>query len=543
MSGLFPSGLRARLSLWPLALLLAEYLWISVQFDALPLLESAGVAHGFGHLGILAPLIVVVATLTYILSGRALRKQFAELLAAPGGGARRSLGVASNALCFVGLHVLTANLLGRAELGRAIAWPWLALWIALVLGTASSLLVTLLPARAVRLAASGAVDALVLGCVAGALAWAAGLASERLWESLSVLTLRSVYLLMLPFSHNIVYVPDELAIGTEDFVVLVAPECSGIEGIGLIVVVMSLYLWSARKRLRFPRVLGVLPVAVLAVWLGNSARIALLIAVGVEISPEIALSGFHSKAGWLFFCAIALGLIALVQRTRWLLREDAASGEDDDATWNPAATYLSPLLALIATGLLTALFSTGFDALYGLRVLAVVAALYLQRKHLPRAAWPASWQAPLIGVAVFALWLALCTRPGAAEVTRFKAQLAGLGQPMAAVWLALRALGSIVTVPLAEELAFRGFLLRRLIDRDFSEVDKRRLTVVSVAGSSLAFGLLHPGAIVAGSLAGVAYAFAQSLRGRTADAVIAHAITNALIAVHVLAFDAYWLWT
>jgi CAAX prenyl protease-like protein len=85
--------------------------------------------------------------------------------------------------------------------------------------------------------------------------------------------------------------------------------------------------------------------------------------------------------------------------------------------------------------------------------------------------------------------------------------------------------------------------LRRLIDRDFSEVDKRRLTVVSVAGSSLAFGLLHPGAIVAGSLAGVAYAFAQSLRGRTADAVIAHAITNALIAVHVLAFDGYWLWT
>ena len=40
-------------------------------------------------------------------------------------------------------------------------------------------------------------------------------------------------------------------------------------------------------------------------------RIALLIAVGVNISPEIALSGFHSKAGWLFFCGIALALIAL----------------------------------------------------------------------------------------------------------------------------------------------------------------------------------------------------------------------------------------
>jgi exosortase E/protease (VPEID-CTERM system) len=542
MSSLLPARLRARLALWPLGLLLAEYLWISVQFDALPLLESAGVAHGFGHLGILAPLLVVVATLTYILSGRALREQFAGLLAAPGGGARRGLGLASNAACFVGLHVLTAYLLGRAEAGRAISWAWLALWGALALGTAVSLLVTLLPARALRLAATGALDALVLGCAAGALAWAAGLASERLWESLSVLTLRSVYLLMLPFSQNIVYVPDERAIGTEDFVVLVAPECSGIEGIGLILVVMALYLWSARQRLRFPRALCVLPVAVLAVWLGNSARIALLIAVGVMISPEIALSGFHSKAGWLFFCAIALGLIALIQRTRWLLREDVELS-DEAATWNPAATYLSPLLALIATGLLTALFSTGFDTLYGLRILAVAAALYLQRKHLPRPAWPVSWQAPLIGVGVFALWLALATRPAAADVTHFKAQLGGLGPPMAAVWLALRALGSSVTVPLAEELAFRGFLLRRLIDRDFSEVDKRRLTLASVAGSSVAFGMLHPGAVVAGSLAGVAYAFAQSLRGRTADAVIAHATTNALIAIYVLAFDAYWLWT
>jgi exosortase E/protease (VPEID-CTERM system) len=529
------------LSLWPLALLLAEYLWISVQFDALPLLESAGVAHGFGHLGILAPLLVVVASLTYILSGRELRRQFAELIAAPGGGARRGLGLSINLVSFVGLHVLTASLLARSEAGRAIAWPWLALWVLVVAASALALLLTLLPLRALRLVASGAFDALVLGSAAGVLAWTAGLASERLWDSLSALTLHSVYLLMLPFSHNIVYVPEELAIGTEDFVVLVAPECSGIEGIGLIVVVMTLYLWSARQRLRFPRALWVLPVAVLAVWLGNAARIALLIAVGVELSPEIALSGFHSKAGWLFFCGIALGLIALVQRTRWLLREDVEETPIAE-TWNPAATYLSPLLALIATGLLTALFSTGFDALYGLRILAVAAALYLQRKRLPRAAWPASWQAPLIGALVFALWLGLSSRPAAQDVARFKAQLAELGQPMAAIWLGLRAFGSIVTVPLAEELAFRGFLLRRLIDRDWSEVDKHRVTAFSLLGSSLAFGLLHPGAVVAGSLAGVAYAFAQSLRGRTADAVVAHAISNALIAAYVLVFDAYWLW-
>jgi CAAX prenyl protease-like protein len=229
-----------------------------------------------------------------------------------------------------------------------------------------------------------------------------------------------------------------------------------------------------------------------------------------------------------------------MQRTRFLSRADS----DDELleSWNPTATYLAPLLALIATGLVTALFSTGFDALYGLRIVAVLTALYLQRIHLPRAEWPPSWQAPLIGALVFAIWLALASRPDPQVVLHFKKQIAELGPLMAAVWIALRAVGSSVTVPLAEELAFRGFLLRRLIDRDFTEVDKRRITPFALIGSSIAFGLLHPGAVGPACIAGVAYAFAQRARGRIADAVIAHAISNALIAGYVLCFDAYWLW-
>jgi exosortase E/protease (VPEID-CTERM system) len=527
--------------LWPPALLLGEYLWISVHFDALPLLESAGLAREFGHLGILAPLLLVVATATYILSGRELRTELSAQLGAPGGGLRQGLGLLVNLASFVGLHALTTWLLARAATGSPIAWPWLVLWLLLVAATALALLFALLSLRALRLVAGGMADALVLGCGAGALAWTAGLASERLWDVLRVWTLQSVYWLMLPFSDHILYSPEDAAIGTEDFVVLVAPECSGIEGIGLILVVMGIYLFSARRRLRFPRALLLLPAAVAAVWLGNSIRIALLIAVGATISRDIALSGFHSKAGWLFFCGVALALIAIAQRVRWFAPENTPA-EELAQTWNPAATYLAPLLALITTGLLTALFSSGFDHLYGLRILAVAAALYLQRRQLPRPSWPVSWQAPAIGVAVFLIWLALYARPAPAQVSQLKAQVASLGPPMAALWLGLRALGAVVTVPIAEELAFRAFLLRRLISADFTEVDKTRLTPFALVVSSLAFGLLHPGAWIPGTVAGLGYAFAQRARGRTADAVVAHAVTNALIAVDVLVFDAYWLW-
>jgi CAAX prenyl protease-like protein len=127
-------------------------------------------------------------------------------------------------------------------------------------------------------------------------------------------------------------------------------------------------------------------------------------------------------------------------------------------------------------------------------------------------------------------------------VEELRQQIRALGPPGAAVWLALRAFGSVVVVPIAEELAFRGFLLRRLIAADFSAVARTRSTPWALLGSSLAFAVLHPGAWLAAGSAGIAYAWAQQLRGRTADAIIAHAITNACIALAVLTRAAYWLW-
>ena len=277
---------------------------------------------------------------------------------------------------------------------------------------------------------------------------------------------------------------------------------------------MSVFLWSARERLRFPRALWLLPLAISLVFFFNAVRIALLIAVGVYVSPEVALSGFHSKAGWLFFCAIALGLIALAQRTRFFLKPEALQLSAADANaWNPTTTYLLPLLALIATSLATALFASGsFDRFYALRILTVGWALYSQHKHLPAPRWLPSLHAPAIGLVVFALWLWLVPRGKQADARALQEQIGALGAPWAALWLATRALGATVIVPIAEELAFRGFLLRRLIAADFSEVPKTQLTPLALVGSSLAFGALHPGAFGAACLAGVAYALAQQLK-------------------------------
>jgi len=111
-----------------------------------------------------------------------------------------------------------------------------------------------------------------------------------------------------------------------------------------------------------------------------------------------------------------------------------------------------------------------------------------------------------------------------------------------ALWLACRILAAVVTVPLAEELAFRGFLMRRIVSTDFQSVCFQSATLLSIAISSVAFGVMHGGNWPAGTAAGIIYAAALRRNGRIGDAVAAHAITNALLAAWVLAYRDWSFW-
>jgi CAAX prenyl protease-like protein len=111
----------------------------------------------------------------------------------------------------------------------------------------------------------------------------------------------------------------------------------------------------------------------------------------------------------------------------------------------------------------------------------------------------------------------------------------------AALWLVARVVGSVVVVPVAEELAFRGYLLRRLIDADFTAVSPKHFTTASFLISSIVFGALH-GRWLAGILAGMVYAGAQYRRGEIADAIVAHTVTNALLAAYVVIFGHWGFW-
>ena len=61
-----------------------------------------------------------------------------------------------------------------------------------------------------------------------------------LWQPASKLTFQLVRFYLSPFLHEMVVEPDRVRIGTHDFTVIISPQCSGLEGIGLLLLAHDL---------------------------------------------------------------------------------------------------------------------------------------------------------------------------------------------------------------------------------------------------------------------------------------------------------------
>jgi exosortase E/protease (VPEID-CTERM system) len=349
--------------------------------------------------------------------------------------------------------------------------------------------------------------------------------------------------LLLAFGQEVVSEPLELLLGTSQFSIAIYPACAGYEGIGLISVFVGSYLFLFRRNLRFPQAFILLPSGILAIWLLNAVRITLLVLFGTYVSPQIALGGFHSASGWLGFIVVALSMVAVTQQKPFFaVRRAEAKTKTPES--DQTAAYLAPLMALLALIMVTGVFTSGFDWFYPVRVLGTAAAIwFFWRSKMSRLHFASVWSGSAIGigVAVFVVWIGLEWAMGSMETDpAIPNSLEEMPAGFAAAWLIFRVVGLVVTAPVAEELAFRGYLLRRLISSDFDKLSPR-LTWLSFLLSSFLFGVLH-GRWLAGTVAGMFYAWAMYRRGKVGDAIIAHATTNALIAADVLILGNWNFW-
>ena len=400
----------------------------------------------------------------------------------------------------------------------------LALWIQMVRGTEYLWLYTS--------------TAVVAACVVGN-------SGRTLWRPMGRITFSMVEGLLRLVASGVTADPVKMIIGTGKFKVEIAEQCSGFEGAGLILAFGVVWLCLFRKECRFPQALLLVPAGVVVIYLLNAVRIAALILIGSAGAPDIAVGGFHSQAGWIAFNVVALGFSVAARRMPYFTLNPPRRGltpSAEAASDNPTAAYLVPFLVILGAGMFAGALSGTFEWLYPVRFFAAAGALWVFRARYSTLNWRVSWLGPAIGAAVFLIWIGLDRLVSVPMATAMPGPLSASSAAARITWIAFRVLAATITVPIAEELAFRGFLLRRLVSQGFESVSFTQFSWFALVVSSVLFGALHGSRWPAGILAGLLYAYAVIRRGRIGEAVAAHATTNALLAGYVLLFGQWQLW-
>lgn len=545
--------LAARLGLF-IAVLFAEKSALNLLVD----FRLADAAHGLGaalrlaqHFGLRFAVSFAVALAFFVCAraDSALSRVNAEARSAP----VRPAWLGLHCIAMIAVAAALHHLYGGSDVFRVLHPPFAALaWAAVLLSATAtvSLLVALAPWPLWRRAAMLTGRRWAYAGGGAVIGTAAILWSQELWAPTAQLTFGLVRAVLSPVLPALQADAATRILRTPRFAIEVSSICSGLEGVGLMLAFCSAWLLYFRAEYRFPRALLIIPAGVLLVFALNVLRIAALVLIGNAGHPAIAIYGFHSQAGWIAFNCAACGVALASRGSRWLSRgSDRESGTQCNngaaraggaVTVNPTAAYLLPFLAVLAAGMISRASSSGFETWYGLRLIAALAALAIGWRPLARLDWRFGWRGVTAGAAVFMLWLG---------ASRFLLTAHGMPAPLAAmsasardVWIATRALTGVLLVPLVEELAYRGYLLRRLLADDFASVPFAAVGWMPLLVTAVAFGVLHGALWLPGIAAGVAYGLVLTRTGRMGEAVAAHVTSNLLLAAWVLTAGQWQLW-
>lgn len=421
-------------------------------------------------------------------------------------------------------------LLMRNGAGAAIMWPVFFLWF---LGMGLILVGVLgwvAPLDRWQSFLKQAGPALLVVIAAAAAAPALAVRLQAIWqlETVADWTFAAVVRLVELLGYDVVAYPEYKLIGTKLFMIEVGAPCSGVEGIALVSIFVTIYLCLFRKELRFPRALLLYPVGIAASAVLNIVRISALLIIGLEGYPDLAVGGFHSHAGWIMFTAIALGLIMIARRVSWLHKDAAPSraGNRPAPTplrEDPMAARILPFAIFMLTAALVPALNENPSVLYPLRALVLSAVIVWLWPALRRITWHLDLPSVLAGVAVGVLWVLIPVAP--AEGPPPYGALSGAAMIL---WFVFRGIGTVLLVPLAEELFFRDYLETRIRGAGLGDAAPMARDALAVLISAGLFASLHERWIEAFA-AGVVFSLVARRHGRISDAIIAHAVANLIV--------------
>jgi CAAX prenyl protease-like protein len=108
--------------------------------------------------------------------------------------------------------------------------------------------------------------------------------------------------------------------------------------------------------------------------------------------------------------------------------------------------------------------------------------------------------------------------------------------------LAWRTARAVLIVPVAEELFWRGWLLRWLINSDFQKVPLGAYAPFSFWIAAVLFASEHGPYWDVGLVTGVIYNWWMIRSKSVASCVLMHAVTNGLLSAYVIVYNQWQYW-
>jgi hypothetical protein len=224
---------------------------------------------------------------------------------------------------------------------------------------------------------------------------------------------------------------------------------------------------------------------------------------------------------------------------------DAPKSSSNSQAWLP---YVAPMATfLVLTSLEDQLPS--YPLAYAIKAVVVTAVMIYFRStwndFRPFPSIKTVMISIMVGVGVAVAWVGLdghypLFKFLGGERTAFDPNTLSPGIKIA--FLIMRFYGLVIMVPLFEELFWRSFLIRWLIEPEFTKVAIGKVTLMTAGVTGGLFALAHPAEWLPALLTGLAWAGLLSKTKTVTACVISHVVANLLLGIYVLTTHQWKFW-
>jgi CAAX protease family protein len=217
----------------------------------------------------------------------------------------------------------------------------------------------------------------------------------------------------------------------------------------------------------------------------------------------------------------------------------------------PSLPYVAPFGTFVTFLMLDKVAPVPAELLYPIRIIVVVGVLLLCSRSVIDFQVKHALGSILLGMAVFAVWVGPDVLwPHYRSHWLFSNSVTGIVTSSvpptlrsSLSFILFRSFGCVVVVPVLEELFWRGWLTRWLIDtHDFRRAPLGAYTASSFWIGSVLFASEHGPFWDVGLLAGIGYNWWMCRNKSLADCTLAHLVTNGCLSVYVLVAGQWQYW-